>query len=81
MANGLSSLAYLFTLKNGMPLPSLTVVAITSILLKYFWYDPLKKKLISMANKILLWTFLDEISHDIPHQNWVKKNGLWILNT
>ena len=23
---------------------SLTVVAITSILLKYFWYDPLKKE-------------------------------------
>ena len=35
-----------------------------------------------MANKVLIkGTFLDEISHDIPHQNWGEKNGLWILNT
>lgn len=24
-------------------------------------------------------TFLDEISHDIPHQNWEKKNGIRTL--
>ena len=24
-------------------------------------------------------TFLDEISHDIPHQNWGKRNGIGIL--
>ena len=27
-----------------------------------------------MANKVLIkGTFLDEISHDIPHQNWSEK--------
>lgn len=24
-------------------------------------------------------TFLDEISHDIPHQNWGRKNGIRIF--
>ena len=32
-----------------------------------------------MANKILIkGTFLDEISHDIPHQNWGEKE--WSLD-
>ena len=26
-------------------------------------------------------TFLDEISHDIPHQNWGEKNGISTFST
>jgi hypothetical protein len=35
---------------------------------------PLKKKQLKMNNKaVIKGTFLDEISHDIPHQNWSEK--------
>ena len=31
-----------------------------------------------MANKVLIkGTFLDEISHDIPHQNWSEKGMVY----